>query len=68
MGKGSPEWNECLLELVNDTGRAYLTHTRLAGRYVIRFSIGQTDTEWRHVEAAWRLMQTIARELTDEAA
>ena len=29
--------NETLLERVNDSGLAYLTHTRLGGRYVIRF-------------------------------
>jgi aromatic-L-amino-acid decarboxylase len=55
--------NERLLEAVNDTGRAYLTHTRLAGRYAIRFSIGQTATEWRHVEAAWELLRETARRL-----
>ena len=43
--------NETLLERVNDSGQAYLTHTRLGGPYVIRFAIGQTATEWRHVAA-----------------
>jgi aromatic-L-amino-acid decarboxylase len=55
--------NERLLEAVNDTGRAYLTHTRLAGHYAIRFSIGQTATEWRHVEAAWDLLRETARKI-----
>lgn len=54
--------NETLLEKVNDTGRAYFTHTRLGGHYVIRFSIGQTATEWRHVEAAWHLLRGMARD------
>jgi len=62
------ELNERLLELVNDTGAAYLTHTRLNDRFAIRFSIGQTMTEWRHVEAAWGLLRSTARELTSEAA
>ena len=60
--------NDRLLELVNDTGSAYLTHTRLNRRFVIRFSIGQTMTEWRHVEAAWDLLRKTARESTSEAA
>lgn len=42
-----------LLERCNATGRMLLTHTRLAGRYTIRFSIGQTRTTDRHVDAAW---------------
>jgi aromatic-L-amino-acid decarboxylase len=55
--------NEALIERVNDTGRAYLTHTRLGGRFAIRFSIGQTTTEQRHVDSAWRLLQDTARSL-----
>jgi aromatic-L-amino-acid decarboxylase len=34
---------------VNESGRAYLTHTRLDGRLAIRVSIGQARTERRHV-------------------
>jgi len=33
------------------------------GRYAIRFAIGQTSTERRHVQAAWRLIQETARDL-----
>lgn len=58
--------NERLLESVNDTGSVYLTHTRLGDRFAIRFSIGQTGTEWRHVEAAWQLLQNTARSLSLE--
>ena len=45
------------MERINDSGKAYLTHTRLAGRYAIRVSIGQTNTEARHVEALWRQLR-----------
>jgi aromatic-L-amino-acid decarboxylase len=55
--------NEALIERVNDTGRAFLTHTRLGGRFAIRFSIGQTTTEQRHVDSAWQLLQNTARVL-----
>lgn len=60
--------NEQVLEMVNDTGAAYLTHTRLNGKFAIRFSIGQTMTEGRHVEAAWHLLRKIAHQLTGETA
>ncbi|MGH7354750.1 MAG: pyridoxal phosphate-dependent decarboxylase family protein [Candidatus Rokuibacteriota bacterium] len=53
--------NELLLEAVNDTGRTYLTPNRVRGRYAIRVAIGQTYTERRHVEAAWRTIQETAR-------
>ncbi|MCB0307599.1 MAG: aspartate aminotransferase family protein, partial [Calditrichaeota bacterium] len=41
--------NEDLVARINDDGRTYLTKTRANGRTVIRFVIGQTHTEWRHV-------------------
>ncbi len=55
--------NERLLEAVNDTGRTYLTQNRVRGRYAIRVAIGQTYTERRHVEAAWRIIRDTARGL-----
>jgi aromatic-L-amino-acid decarboxylase len=53
--------NERLLERLNATGELYLTHTRLNGRFALRFVVGQTFTEHRHVKAAWELVQGTAR-------
>jgi aromatic-L-amino-acid/L-tryptophan decarboxylase len=52
--------NQRLLEAVNATGRVFMTHTRLAGRYTIRLVIGQRATERTHVEEAWRLIREAA--------
>jgi aromatic-L-amino-acid decarboxylase len=49
--------NEALLNRLNATGRLYLTHTRLDGRYVLRLCVGQTHTEERHVRAGWDLIR-----------
>jgi aromatic-L-amino-acid decarboxylase len=57
--------NQELLQRVNATRRVHLTHTRLGGRYVIRMAIGQRQTERSHVEEAWELFQTLAREVRD---
>ncbi|MQM06824.1 hypothetical protein Taro_039653, partial [Colocasia esculenta] len=54
--------NRRLLETLNSTGRAYLTHTVLGSTYVIRFAAGASLTQLRHVEAAWGLI----KEKTDE--
>ena len=55
--------NETLLQRLNDTGRAYFTQTRVGGRYVIRFQVGQTNTQARHVDAALDLIRSIARNM-----
>ena len=55
--------NAALLERINDDGRIYLTQNRLHGRAVIRFSIGQTNTEERHVREGWTVITDIARSL-----
>ena len=59
--------NERLLHALNDSGRLYLTQTRVRDRYVIRFAIGQRTTTRQHVEAAWQLIQQTARRLMDPA-
>ncbi len=54
------EATEALLTAVNESGQAYLSHTRVHGRYVLRVAIGGTFTERRHVEALWALLRRLA--------
>jgi aromatic-L-amino-acid decarboxylase len=54
--KDGDEMSEKIMTAVNKTGEAYLTHTKLDGKYTIRMSIGQTNTDLKHVENAWRLL------------
>ncbi|HEX9580183.1 MAG TPA: pyridoxal-dependent decarboxylase [Gemmatimonadales bacterium] len=51
---------QAILDRVNQSGEAYLTHTRLADRLVIRVAIGSPRTERRHVERLWALIQEAA--------
>lgn len=39
-----------LLERMNASGKLFVSHTRLRGKYGIRVAIGNGATEWRHVE------------------
>jgi len=55
--------NARLLEGLNDTGRVYLTHTKLKGRFTIRLVVGQTEVQEPHVTGAWELIQERARRL-----
>ena len=63
LAAGEPDADtasERLLTAVNDSGQAYLSHTRVRGAYVLRLSIGGTFTERRHVQAVWALLQRLA--------
>ena len=51
--------NEKLLHELNQSGKVYLTHTRLNSRYAIRFVVGQTNVTEQHITAAWnRIVET----------
>jgi aromatic-L-amino-acid decarboxylase len=55
--EGSDEENEALLDRVNETGEAYLSHTVLDGRYVLRLAVGHHRTTEDDVHRAWELLQ-----------
>ena len=61
--RGGEEINRQLLDRLNRSGALYLTHTVLNGRYTLRFCVGQTWTEARHVEQAWQRIQQTVTEL-----
>lgn len=61
--KAGDEFSKTLLDKINTTGNIFLTHTMIGNTYCIRFCIGQTHTEWRHVEAGWLEICRIAAEL-----
>jgi aromatic-L-amino-acid decarboxylase len=58
--RGGDALSERILQRVNASGEAYLTHTKLDGRYTLRLSIGQARTEERHVARAWELLRAAA--------
>ena len=55
--------NQQLLDDLNRSGKLFLTHTKLDDKLTLRFSIGATYTERRHVEQAWALIQQTASAL-----
>ncbi len=51
--------NRALLEAINASGKAYLTHATLGGRYTLRMAIGSAATEERHVRETWELIRAM---------
>ena len=60
--------NQALMDRLNRSGDLYLTHTRLQERITLRFCVGQTHTEARHVRRAWQRIQEEAEAIAAGAA
>ena len=49
-----------MMDAVNAGGEAYLSHTKLGGRVVLRLAVGNIRTEERHVRRAFDLLRQAA--------
>lgn len=55
--EGSDEQNEALLDRVNASGEAFLSHTKLNGRFILRLAVGNARTTKDDVRAAWEVLR-----------
>jgi aromatic-L-amino-acid/L-tryptophan decarboxylase len=55
--EGSDEENERILERANASGDIFVSHTRLADRYVLRLAVGNLRTTEADVERAWEVLR-----------
>ena len=55
---GSDEANQQLMDRINASGKVFLSHTVLRGKFVIRFSIGNVRSSEEHVRMAWDIIRT----------
>jgi len=55
--------NELINHQLNDTGKIYLSHTVLNGKYTLRLVTAQTNVTMNHVEKAWDLIKETASNL-----
>jgi aromatic-L-amino-acid/L-tryptophan decarboxylase len=60
-GTSSDRANEAIVEQVNASGMAYVTHTRLRGRVAIRIGFGNIATTEGDIRATWESIREIAR-------
>jgi aromatic-L-amino-acid decarboxylase len=61
--KGSDEDNRRLLEKINASGKVFLSHTVLNGRFVLRLAIGNLGTTLEDVKEVWELVRSEAAAL-----
>jgi aromatic-L-amino-acid decarboxylase len=54
------------MNAVNTSGTAFLSHTKLNGRYTIRIAIGNLRTTEEHVRATWEQIREQAKRLDAE--
>lgn len=55
--------NEKLLLELNKSGKIYISHTKLNGKYTLRIVTGQTHVDFRHAREAWKLITVTAKQL-----
>jgi aromatic-L-amino-acid decarboxylase len=56
--KDSEERNRALLDAINTSGLAFLSHTVLNGTYVVRLAVGNVRTTWHDIERVWDFIRT----------
>jgi len=49
--------NEKIMNDINASGDAYLSHTKLDGKFVLRLSVGSIRVEEKHLVKVWELLQ-----------
>ncbi|EMS58998.1 Aromatic-L-amino-acid decarboxylase [Triticum urartu] len=59
------EANRVLMENLNKTGKAYLAHTVVGDKFVLRFAVGSSLQEERHVTSAWDLIKKTTSDIMD---
>ncbi|MGH9609161.1 MAG: pyridoxal phosphate-dependent decarboxylase family protein, partial [Bryobacteraceae bacterium] len=66
--RGGDAFNEQLLAEINGTGKAFLSHTIIGGKYMLRFAVGNFQTTEQDVRETWDLIRKNARRLARSEA
>ena len=53
--------NQSLLQKINESGKLYMTHTRVDGKLTLRMSIGQLKVTQDHVQDSWSTIVSISK-------
>src|SRR4051794_18730899 len=58
--RGTDDLNRTLLDRINASGEAFLSHTVLHGQFVLRLAIGNLRTTREDIQLVWRRIQAEA--------
>jgi aromatic-L-amino-acid decarboxylase len=61
-GEDQDRLNREIMDRVNGTGEAFLSHTVLNGRVCLRLALGNLRTRMEHLERCWALLREAAAE------
>jgi len=61
--RGGDAVNQAILDQVNNSGKMYMSHTRLDDKLTLRLCVAQTHTAREHVERAWQTIRQAAADL-----
>jgi aromatic-L-amino-acid decarboxylase len=59
--RGTNEQNLQILDQVNNSGRFYISQTKLLDRTVLRIAVGNYGTTWEDVLQCWEMIRTLAK-------
>ncbi len=54
--------NEKIMNEINASGKAYISHTKLNGNLALRLSVGSLRTEEKHLRKVWQMLNQILSE------
>jgi aromatic-L-amino-acid decarboxylase len=57
------EINLALLKMINESGKMFLSHTKVNNQIVLRMVVGQTDVTHKDVLESWEAIQEFAGHL-----
>lgn len=55
--------NEMLLDQINASGEAFLSHTKINGKYAIRLVAGQTNVQLAHIQKVWGILNETVQKI-----
>ncbi|HWR37242.1 MAG TPA: pyridoxal-dependent decarboxylase [Clostridia bacterium] len=61
--RGTGDENKAILDAVNASGKIYISHTALNGKYVLRVAVGNLGTTREDLQTAWKLVREAVTKL-----